>query len=265
MDSKKVCLITGGSSGIGLCAAKSLANAGVTVYELSRRASSISGINHISGDVTSEESMVSAVSEVVSREGRLDILICCAGFGISGAVEFTQLDEAKKQLDVNFFGVVNTVKAALPVMRKQKNGRIVLISSVAGEIAIPFQTYYSVSKAAINAYASALNNEVRPYGITVCAVMPGDIKTGFTAAREKDHAGDDEYGGRISRSVAVMEKDEQNGMKPEIAGDFIRKVALKKRVPIACTIGVSYKFFIFLNRLLPRKAISRLVYVLYAR
>lgn len=265
MDGKKVCLITGGSSGIGLCTAKSLAGAGVTVYELSRRESSNTGIHHISGDVTSEVSIRSAVSEIVSREGKLDILICCAGFGISGAVEFTELEDAKKQLDVNFFGTVNTVKAVLPVMRKQKSGRIVLVSSVAAEIAIPFQTYYSVSKAAINAYAMALKNEVRPYGISVCAVMPGDIKTGFTAAREKRHIGDDEYDGRISRSVAVMEKDEQNGMKPEAAGDFIRRAALKKSVPPVCTIGLQYKLFIGLNRLFPRSLISRVVYMMYAK
>ncbi|MGM9522651.1 MAG: SDR family NAD(P)-dependent oxidoreductase [Oscillospiraceae bacterium] len=262
---KKTALVTGGSSGIGLSASKALCDAGVTVYEISRRESSAPGINHISGDVTDEAAMKAAVEQVIAAEGGLDILVCCAGFGISGAVEFTELADAKRQLDVNFFGVVNTVKAALPVMRSQNGGRIVLISSVAGAIAIPFQTYYSVSKAAINSYACALRNEVRPYGISVCAVMPGDIATGFTDAREKSPAGDGEYGGRISRSVSKMEKDERGGMSPDTAGAFIRRMCLKKRVPPTCSIGFVYKFFTMLVRLLPAPLVSKLVYILYAK
>lgn len=265
MGAGKVCLVTGGSSGIGLEAAKALADSGARVYELSRRETHNTGIEHISGNVTDEESVRRAVEEIVSREGRLDVLVCCAGFGISGAVEFTRLEDAKKQLDVNFFGVVNTVKAALPVMREQRSGRIVAVSSVAGEIAIPFQTYYSVSKAAINAYIAALRNEVRPYGITAVAVMPGDIKTGFTAAREKRHEGDDIYGGRIGRSVATMEHDEQNGMSPAAAGRFICRVSLKKSVTPACTIGLQYKLFITLARFMPRTLVSRVVYMMYAK
>lgn len=265
MNGKKICLVTGGSSGIGLETAKALAAAGAKVYEVSRREAQNADIEHISGDVTDEASMKSAVDAIVDREGRLDVLVCCAGFGISGAVEFTRLEDAKKQLDVNFFGVVNSVKAVLPVMRRQKSGRIVAVSSVAGEIAIPFQTYYSVSKAAINAYIAALRNEVRPYGITAVAVMPGDIKTGFTAAREKRHEGDDIYGGRIGRSVAGMEHDEQNGMSPAVAGRFLCRVSLKKSVPPACTIGAQYKLFIGLNRLLPRSLISKIVYMMYAK
>ena len=261
---KKVCLITGGSSGIGLAAAKAMASRGMTVYELSRRDSVQEGITHISGDVTKEESVAFAVREVALHEGRLDVLVCCAGFGISGAVEFTELSDAKRQLDVNFFGVVNTVKPAISVMRKQGFGKILLISSVAGQIPIPFQTYYSVSKAAVNAYGAALLNELRPFGIQVCSIMPGDIKTGFTAARNKTQLGDDIYSGRISRSVSKMEKDEENGMAPEVAGRFLARVALKKRVKPYYAIGLSYKFFVLLSRVLPIRLIGWLLGLLYA-
>ncbi len=261
----KTAIVTGGSSGIGLEAAKALRDKGVKVYEISRRDHETEGVIHIKGDVTSEADMAAAVEKVIKAEGKLDILVCCAGFGISGAVEFTELEAAKKQVNVNFFGVVNTVKAALPYMRKQGFGRIVAVSSVAGPIAIPFQTYYSVSKAAINAYISALRNEVRPYGITAVAVMPGDIKTGFTAAREKSPAGDDEYSGRISRSVATMEHDEKNGMDPAVAGRFLANVSLKKSVPPTKTIGFTYKLFVALNKLLPSKIVNWLVYLIYAK
>jgi len=180
-------------------------------------------------------------------------------------VEFTEKETAERQFAVNFFGAVNAVKAVLPVMRRQRSGRVILVSSVAGEIAIPFQTYYSAAKAALNSYAQGLLNEVRPYGISVTAVMPGDIKTGFTAAREKSPAGDDAYSGRISRSVATMERDEQNGMSPDVLGAFLCRTALKRRVPPLCTVGLSYKLFVLLNRLLPRSVIMKLVYIIYAR
>ncbi len=263
--SGKVALVTGGSSGIGLASAKSLSDSGVKVYELSRRDHETAGIEHIKGDVTDEVSLQNAVDVIVQKEGGIDILVCCAGFGISGAVEFTELCDAKRQLDVNFYGTVNAVHAVLPVMRKQGRGRIVCVSSVAGAIPIPFQTYYSVSKAAINAFVSALRNEVRPYGITVTAVLPGDIRTGFTDTREKNHAGDADYEGRISRSVAGMEKDERNGMSPEKAGKYISRMALRKNVPVSSAIGFQYKLFVFLIRILPERLVSRIVYWLYAK
>ena len=194
---KKVCVITGGTSGIGLCTAQAMLEKGYTVYELSRRAEGAPGMKHIMADVTKEETLAAAVQEILKQEDHIDVLINNAGFGISGAVEFTKTEDAQHQLDVNFFGMVRMNRQVLPVMRRQCHGRIVNLSSVAGAIPIPFQTYYSASKAAINSYTMALANEVKPFGIQVCCVQPGDIRTGFTAAREKNPEGDDIYGGRI--------------------------------------------------------------------
>ena len=156
-------------------------------------------------------------------------------------------------------------KAVKTVMREAGRGRIVNISSVAGVIAIPFQAYYSASKAAINSYTMALANEVRPFGVSVCAVMPGDIRTGFTSAREKLHAGDDIYGGRIGRSVSGMERDELRGMAPETAGRYICSLATRRRVKPLYAIGLAYKFFCFLERILPVRPLSWLVGLLYAK
>jgi len=261
----KVVLLTGGSSGIGLQTALALRDAGCTVYEMSRRPSEQEGIFHLSGDVTREDTIRQAVEAVIEKEGRIDILVNNAGFGISGAVEFTEPEEARKQMEVNFFGMVNLCHAVLPHMRAAGQGRIVNLSSVAAPIAIPFQTFYSASKAAINAYTQALVNEVRPYGVTACAVMPGDIRTGFTAAREKQIRGDDIYGGRIARSVAKMEHDEETGMEPSKAGAYIAKLALKRNVKPLYAIRIDYKFFVMLSRLLPAKLLSWLVYQLYAK
>jgi len=260
----KVAIITGGSSGIGLETAKALAKSGCRVYELSRREAKFDFMEHICTDVSDEAQVKAAVDTVVKREGRVDVLVNNAGFGISGAFEFTDTAEAKRLMDVNLFGMSNTIKAALPHMRRQGSGRIVNLSSVAGPLPIPFQSWYSISKAAVNALTMSVANEVKKYGVSVCCVMPGDIKTGFTAARRKSIVGDDAYEGRIARSVARMEKDEQNGMSPAVAGAFIARLGLKKSVSPYNTIGFMYKCCILLSKILPGRLIRFILGLMYA-
>ena len=259
---KKTAIVTGGTSGIGLETVRALERAGVSVYALSRRPAE--GIEHIACDVSDEASVRSAVSEVLRRAGRIDILINCAGFGISGALEFTDPADAQRQIDVNLFGADRLIRAVLPVMRAQGGGRVVCVSSVAAVAPIPFQAWYSASKAALNALTMALRNELRPFGVSACAVMPGDIRTGFTAARQKSAAGDEAYGGRIARSVSKMERDEQNGMSAAFAGEKIARIALKKRVRPYYALGLSYKACCALIRLLPARTACWVIGKLYA-
>lgn len=261
----KIVIVTGGRGGIGRCTAKSLKKAGCTVYEFSRSGKTEDGIIHITADMTDEAQVRAAVDEVLSREGRIDILVNNAGFGISGAAELTDPKEAHAQLELNLFGMDNATRAVLPAMRRQGGGRIVCMSSIAGILPIPFQLWYSVSKAAINAYVLALQNEVKPFGITVCAVMPGDIASGFTDARRKSQAGDDIYSGRIERSVAVMERDERGGMSPEAAGRYIAKTALRKNSRPLLVLGLSYKGAAMIAKLAPRRFSNFLVGKIYAK
>ena len=261
----KIAVVTGGTSGIGRETALYLTQNGCTVYELSRRAEGVEGLRHISADVTDEESVRRAVEQILQEAGRIDILVNNAGFGISGAVEFTDTEEAKRQFNVNFFGMVRMNRAVIAVMRKQGGGRIVNLSSVAAPVPIPFQTYYAASKAAINSYTMALANELRPFGVTVCAVMPGDIHTGFTAARHKVGEGDELYGGRISRSVRRMEHDEQTGMDPAKAGAFVGRVALKGGHKPLYTIGFAYQAAVLLTKILPAQALNWLIGRIYAK
>ena len=261
----RTAIVTGGTSGIGKAAALALKNDGWTVYELSRRLTGTEGINHITADITDESGVAAAVEQVVSAEGHIDLVVNNAGFGISGAVEFTDTEDAKRLFDTDFFGMVRINRLIIPIMRKQGGGKIINISSVAAPIPIPFQTYYSAAKAAVNSYTMALANEVRPFKIGVCAVQPGDIKTGFTSARQKNTLGDDVYGGRIARSVCRMERDEQNGISPEVIGSLTAKIARKKRVKPLYTAGISYKFFIFLVHILPANILTRLVGFIYAK
>lgn len=264
-DTAAAALVTGGSSGIGRAVCKSLAEKGIRVYEFSRTGTDNGNIHHVSVDVTDEACVRGAVGGIIAAEGKIDILINCAGFGIGGAAEFTQVCDAKKQFDVNFFGMVRVTGAVLPHMRKAGCGRIINVSSVAASVPIPFQAFYSASKAAVNSYTGALANEVRPYGITVCAVMPGDISTGFTKAREKNTEGDAEYGGRIGRSLAKMEHDEINGMSPAVCGRYIAKVALKKHVKPYYSVGFVYKLLCVLIKILPARFAGRVLYGLYAK
>ena len=259
----RVAIVTGGSSGIGRCTATALAQSGCVVYELSRRDIPLKGVKHLNTDVTDEISVTAAINQIAQEQGKIDIVVNCAGNGISGAVEFTELKDAKAQFEVNFFGMVNMNKAVLPIMRKQGYGRIVNISSVAAVAHIPFQTYYSASKAAIESYTCCLANEVKPFGISVTCVQPGDIATGFTNARRKSAAGDDIYNGRISRSVAGMEKDEQNGMRPETAGKYIAKIALRKKAKPIYTLGMGYKCLSVLCKILPCRLRNWIVGMLY--
>ena len=263
---KKIAIVTGGTSGIGKATALALRGAGYTVYEFSRREAGVEGLHHIRADITDETQVRAAVQQVMDAEGQIDVVVNNAGFGISGAVEFTDTADAQRLFNADFFGMVRVNRAVIAHMRAAGRGRIVNLSSVAGPLPIPFQTYYSATKAAVNAYTMALANELRPFGVTVCAVMPGDIHTGFTAARRKIGEGDDIYQGRISRSVARMEHDEETGMDPARAGGYVARVALREgsHHPLYA-IRIDYKFFVFLTKVLPAGALNRLVYLIYGK
>ena len=260
----KTVVVTGVSSGIGAAAASLFADAGFRVYGLSRRSGTDGRINYISADVTDENSVKAAFDTIARESGSIDILLCNAGMGISGAVEFTELSDARRQIDTNLFGMFLCVKNAVPLMRG-RGGRIVCTSSVAAVFSIPFQAFYSASKAAINSMTMALRGELRRFGISVCAVMPGDVKTGFTDARVKSGDGSGVYTGSIERSVSVMEKDERGGMRPETVAKKLFKAGTKKRVRPFYVVGAKYRLFCLLGKLLPASAVSSIVGGMYVK
>lgn len=259
----KVAVITGASGGIGKETAVLLKNE-YRVYDFSRSGKNEDGIFHTDADVSSEESVKAAFCALSEKEEKIDLLICNAGYGIAGAAEFTDFADAKRQMDVNFFGVFLAVKYALPLLRKAK-GRIVAVSSAAAFFPIPFQSFYSASKAAVNSFICALRNEVHHFGITVTAVMPGDTKTGFTASRTKAFAGEDVYGGRIAPSIAVMEKDEESGMAASSVAKTVVRIAKKKYVRPLYTIGLTYKLFSIAKKILGETLVCRLIGILYVK
>lgn len=261
----KVAVITGGSSGIGKALTERFAAGGYTVYELSRNGRDSENVVHLKVDISDQTQVSDAFEIIKSKSGVIDILINNAGFGISGAVEFTGFEEAKKQFDVNFFGTFSCIKAAIPVMRERGSGRIINVSSAAAVFPIPFQSFYSASKAAINSLTFALANELRIFGMSVCAIMPGDVKTGFTDVRQKNFTGDSAYKKAISCAVETMENDERNGMTPADIAEKIFQIAHKKNIKPLYTAGISYKMLVILQKILPGRLVNYIVGKIYMK
>jgi len=270
----KVVLITGASSGIGEATAKYLAKQGCRVYGTSRRAENGTVIyedNDSKGffkmvrlDVCDDQSAQDAVSYIMEIEGRIDVLINNAGFGISGAIEETSESEAFSQFNTNFFGVHRMCRRVLPIMRSQKRGLIINISSVAGQFPIPYQSMYSASKYALEAYTEALRMEVRDFGIRAAIVEPGDTRTGFTDNRYYCKAFENTVYPKCKDSIDKMVKDERNGASPEDISRVILKLLGKKEPPIRVTVGFAYKAFVFLKRLLPSRFAEYILSKMYA-
>lgn len=182
MKKQKVILVTGASSGIGYDAAQALALRGHKVYAAARRVEKMeplkcNGIEVLPLDVTDEASMQQCVKTILDREDRIDVLVNNAGYGYFGAVENVSMDEARRQLEVNLFGLARLSQLVLPTMRAQHSGRIINLSSVAGRTVIYFGGWYHVSKYSVEALSDAMRMELKPFGIDVVKIEPGAIKT----------------------------------------------------------------------------------------
>lgn len=274
-----VVLVTGASSGIGKATAEFLVKKGCRVYGTSRKAPTKPKAGHdavdaqsggfldlIGLDVTSEASMEEVIQTILAIEGRIDVLVSNAGNGIAGSLEDTTVEEAKWQFETNFFGAFRMIRGVLPVMRKQGGGRIIVVSSVAGAISIPYQAMYSASKFALEGLVEALRLETAPFGLKASLVLPGDTKTGFTSGRQVAQGAKAEgpYSTMFKRSLARMEKDEMNGASPLLVAKTIHKVMQRRNPPVRVTVGIGYKAILFLKKLLPARIVELFVKLLYA-
>jgi NAD(P)-dependent dehydrogenase (short-subunit alcohol dehydrogenase family) len=236
----KIALVTGASSGIGEATAERLVKAGYKVYGTSRRGAQAGtrSFEMLPLDVTSDESVEAAVSEVVRRDGRIDLLVNNAGFGVAPAgAEESSLDQARSIFETNFFGLVRMTRAVVPHMRREGSGRIINIGSVLGFLPMPYGALYSATKHAVEGYSESLDHELRTRGIRVSIIEPAYTKTPFDANFMEPDATFDEYGaareGMNKRVNEVMATAEP----PGVVADTVLKAANAARPKIRYAAG----------------------------
>lgn len=259
----KVGLITGASSGFGLEIFEYLKAQGINVYGASRTLQDSLENHTFKLDVTDFEKAKEVVRRIVDNEGRIDFLINVAGFGVAGAVEDTPIEAIRKQMEVNFMGIVNLTKAVLPYMRENRKGLIINFSSIAGLIGLPYQAFYSSSKFAIEGFSEALRMEVEQFGIKVVVLEPGDFRTGFTGKREKYTREDSPYCEKFLKAVSKMEHDEEEGSDPRITGPLIYEIISSKKPREKYVVGPFFeKMFVILKKVLP-EGLIHLIFKMY--
>ena len=257
-----VVLITGISSGFGLETARLLSQEGHTVYGTVRReVNPLPFVHYLTVDVRDADAVRQAVAQIITQEGRIDILINNAGMGIGGPLEFATEEDIRLQMDTNFMGLVHCVDAVLPYMRKQQNGKIIALSSIGGLMGLPFQGFYSASKFAIEGYCEALRLETRSMGIQVVVVRPGDFSTGFTGSRKKvtDEAALQAYP-LYRDAINKVEHDEGGGLKPEVLAQTISRIVSKSHPRNGYVVAtLEQRLSVLLKKILPPKWFGRIL------
>ena len=260
---QKVILITGASSGIGYDTALRLAEQGHKVYGAARRVELVerlrdSGVIPIRMDVTDEISMIDGVNGIIDTEGRIDVLVNNAGYGYLGAIENVSIAEARRQLEVNLFGLARLTQLVLPFMRKQHSGRIINISSVAGKAVILFGGWYNVSKYSVEAFSDALRMEVKPFGIKVSIIEPGGIKTdwGIIAADNLETSTiDTAYENAGYRMASLLKLGYTSNIlsNPRKVAKAITRAVNARRPKVRYRLGAGSGLIVFFHAILPAR------------
>jgi NAD(P)-dependent dehydrogenase (short-subunit alcohol dehydrogenase family) len=240
VETRRVALVTGASAGIGEAAARSLVGAGFTVYGTSRRA--VAGEERddvvlLPLDVTDDESVASAVREVLGRSGRIDVLVNNAGLGVAGAAEESSIEQARALFDTNLFGSMRMTRAVMPHMRKQGRGRIINVSSVLGFMPAPFMALYAASKHAIEGYSESLDHEVREQGVRVLLVEPAYTKTSFDTNAIPADEPLPVYARRREVLDVLMGEAIKAGDEPSVVGEAIVAAATDSRPKLRYPAG----------------------------
>jgi NAD(P)-dependent dehydrogenase (short-subunit alcohol dehydrogenase family) len=252
---EKITLVTGASSGIGKATAQLLAKEGYTVYGTSRRANyetvEYGGASYIMLPMTleDEQSVKNAVEYVIEKHGRLDLIVNVAGSGIAGAIEETTAEEAMQQFNVCLFGVIRVLNHAAPHMREAKSGTIINVGSLSACFPVPFQGMYSACKAALFSLSTSLRMELKPFGVKVCTIEPGNTVSGFIQGRTySKKTCETAYRPHLERSMCVV-NSEYAAYPPETCAKAILKVARMKNPPVRVSPGAGYKLVYGLSKL----------------
>ena len=265
----KTALVTGASSGIGEETARTLHKLGYTVYAAARRTDRLeqltpTGIHALTMDVTDDESMSSGIEKIIAETGRIDVLVNNAGYGSFGAIEDVPIDEARRQFEVNVFGLARLTQLVLPHMRAQRSGTIISISSIGGRFTTLLGGWYHASKHAVEALSDALRMETAPFGIDVVVIEPGLIRTewsGIAANHLEETAEGSAYASQIKAVANSMRSESTNKRQspPSVIADTVEKIVTARKPRTRYVVGFAAKPLVTLRRLLPDRAFDRLI------
>ncbi len=265
----KTALVTGASSGIGEETARTLHKLGYTVYAAARRTDRLKqltnvGIHALTMDVTDDESMTSGIEKIIAETGRIDVLVNNAGYGSYGAIEDVTLDEARRQFEVNVFGLGRLTQLVLPHMRAQRSGTIINISSMGGRLTTPLGGWYHATKYAVEALSDALRMETAPFDIDVVVIEPGGIRTewsGIAADHLEETAEGSAYASQIKAVANSMRSESTNKRQspPSVIADTVEKIVTARKPRTRYVVGFAAKPLVTLRRLLPDRAFDRVI------
>ena len=258
-QSRPVAIVTGASGGIGEATARALHAVGYRVFGTSRRppATSAPGIEYLVCDVTSDESVQAAIGEVLSKAGRIDLLVNNAGVGLVAGAEESSLAQAKSLFDVNLFGLIRMTKAVLPAMRRQRAGRIVNLSSVMGLIPAPFMALYAASKHAVEGYSESLDHEIRGSGVRVVLVEPAYTRTSFEGNVYQADQQLDIYRSARTNAEGVLRDGMKTADTPELVATSVVKASTELNPRSRYTAGRAARQISLLRRFVPTSAFDK--------
>lgn len=267
--SQKVALITGASSGIGKATAERLIRDGFTVYGAARRVEKMQDLEAQGGhvlhlDVTDEASCQDAIQTILDAEGRIDVLVNNAGYGSYGAVEDVPLDEARRQFDVNLFGLARLIQLVLPTMRAQRSGTLVNVSSIGGKIYGPLGAWYHATKHAVEGFSDALRIELADFGIDVVLIEPGAIRTewdGIAVESMMETSGSGPYAAFAAKTKRFMEGAYQGGKgsPPSVVSDAIASAVASRKPKTRYVVGDQARLAVVSRWLLPDRAFDAFI------
>lgn len=265
----KTALVTGASSGIGEETARTLHKLGYTVYAAARRTDRLeqltpTGIHALTMDVTDDESMTSGIEQIIAETGRIDVLVNNAGYGSFGAIEDVPIDEARRQFEVNVFGLARLTQLVLPHMRAQRSGTIINISSIGGRFTTLLGGWYHASKHAVEALSDALRMETTPFGIDVVVIEPGLIRTewsGIAANHLEETAEGSAYASQIKAVANSMRSESTNKRQspPSVIADTVEKIVTARKPRTRYVVGFAAKPLVTLRHVLPDRAFDRVI------